>query len=198
MVRRLRLHGLRHVLRGAILRQERRKLNAVHLRDLRGHLRHAAGGILVLRPLRRPSRPQGRPDAQHHRHVILLLPRGGHAHPRDHRVLGGGDSDPRSARAGIRHGWGVRHIGDVHVRSGDRASARLLVVFPVRHPCGRSRSRAVHAAHRAPVPGRRRPPCLGMAHRLLHRWRRRPCGAVDSPIHGRVAQRVAPGSHPRG
>ena len=132
------------------------QLNGVHLRDLRGHLRHATGGILVLRPVRRPSRPQGRPDAEHHRHVVLLLPRGGHAHPRDHRVLGGGDSGPRPARAGVRHWWRVRHIGDIHVRSGNRESAWLLVVFPVRHPHRRSRSRPVHTPHRAPVPGCRR------------------------------------------
>ena len=198
MVRRLRLHRLRLLLRGAVLRQERHQFNGVHLRDLRGHLRYATGGILVLRPVRRPSRPQGRPDAQHHRHVVLLLPRGGHAHPRDHRVLGGGDSGPRSPCARVRHWWRVRHISDIYVRSGNRESARLLVVVPVRHPHRRSRSRPVHTPHRAALPGYRRPQSLGMADRLLHRWRRRPCGALDSPLDGRVAQRVAPGGHPRG
>ena len=39
---------------------------------------------------------------------------------------------------------------------------------------------------------------LGMADRLLHRRHRRPCGALDSPHDGRVAQRVAPEGHPRG
>ena len=62
----------------------------------------------------------------------------------------------RSAGAGIRHRRRVRHVGDVHVRSGDRESARLPVVVPVRHPGRRSRPRAVHAPHRAAVPGHRR------------------------------------------
>ena len=39
---------------------------------------------------------------------------------------------------------------------------------------------------------------LGMADRVLHRRHRSPCGAVDSPLDGRVAQRVPPGGHPRG
>ena len=61
----------------------------------------------------------------------------------------------RPAGAGLRHGRRVRHLGDLHVRSGDREPARLLLVVPVRHARRRPRARAVHAADRAQRPGRR-------------------------------------------
>ena len=190
MVRRLRLHRLRVLLRGAVLRQERHQLDGVHLRDLRGHLRHATGGILVLRPVRRP---RGRKAADVSITVMSAVSSWRSCPRARSSGLGVVHPDLRSAVQGFATG-GEYGTSATYMSEAATANRRgFLSSFQYVTLIGGHVLAQFTLLIALQLPGHRGAQRLGMADRLLHRRHRRPCGALDSPLDGRVAERVAPG-----
>ena len=166
MVRRLRLHGLRALLRRLLLSEGGPRGAATLGRHaVCRRLPDAADRQSHLRLSRGPPRPPDVADRFDPPDVLRLAPRRRITHLCDDRGLGARDPVGRPYPAGAEPGWGIRHERHLPQRDRRTATPRLLLRRLVRHADRRAtlrRPAALHPAeavpHAGPVEG------LGMAH----------------------------------